>query len=331
MASGHHEKQFSEVQQHWVMFRFLDIFLRRKRNWQKYGPLFEGLMFGTDLDTSTIALETARQIRGVNRPPVIMLHGVMPRSGTNYIGKLLSYHPDLFPYPGDILEFPALVTSADLSLGHRRFVSYFPQNGEIIEEGDFHALFGAALVSYLYSFTPEGQQPLTKVPSVQYLQHFYTFFPFECLLLVLRDGRDVVASTLKTWPERDFAHECRRWQLSAQMIIDFVKDIGNEEKYFMLVRYEDVYSDPTSFIRLVCDTFDLNVERYPFDKITSAPIIGSSTLANEGRVTWQPKDKPSDFNPIGRWKTWPTRKKRTFKRVAGQSLLALGYCKDLDW
>ena len=39
------------------------------------------------------------------------------------------------------------------------------------------------------------------------IQQFYDVFPHEQLLVLVRDGRDLLQSTLKTWPQLRF----RRW------------------------------------------------------------------------------------------------------------------------
>jgi hypothetical protein len=42
-------------------------------------------------------------------------------------------------------------------------------------------------------------------------------FPEEHLLVLTRDGRDVVHSTVKTWPQILFPFACRRYRRSAEM------------------------------------------------------------------------------------------------------------------
>ncbi len=35
--------------------------------------------------------------------------------------------------------------------------------------------------------------------------------------------------------------------------------------------------------------------------------------------------------PVGHWQHWSWWKRYTFKRIAGQALMDLGYCESLDW
>ena len=77
--------------------------------------------------------------------------------------------------------------------------------------------------------------------------------------------------------------------------------------------------------------FGLEVNRFPFEEIDTVAVHGSSSLKVEGKVVWDHVDRPKDFRPIGHWQNWSSGKKRTFKRIAGQALIDLGYCADLDW
>ena len=50
-------------------------------------------------EPSPHALQTANAIRETSRDAAIIIHGVMPRSGTNYIAALLRLHPDVYAFP----------------------------------------------------------------------------------------------------------------------------------------------------------------------------------------------------------------------------------------
>lgn len=277
------------------------------------------------------ALETTQKIRGINNPPAIILHGVTQRSGTNYIGELLGLHPNVCQYPGQLKEIPFLALGGDLLYVQKKFISYYPKNLAIFGECDLLPLFGSSLIAYLYSFVSDGQRILIKVPSVQYLVYFPALFPFERLLLLVRDGRDVVTSSLKTWPERKFSDECMRWDRSARMIIEFKEELVRTKTKWLVAKYEETLQDPKTFVQNVCQQFELDSTIYPYDQIETIPVIGSSVHKEEGEVTWQPIKKNDDFNPIGRWHEWTPRKKQIFKKIAGQTLIELGYSDDLEW
>lgn len=280
-------------------------------------------------DPSAHALRTAGLIRGSVREPAIIIHGVMKRSGTVYSGELLGLHLDLCPYPNEVWEIPFLPLTGDILKMQQEFFFVYESNVGKIGEHDFLPLFGSALVAYLYAFVPEGQRMLLKMPGVQYLDYFYSVFPYENLLLLVRDGRDVVTSTVRTWPQIRFTHACRRWRRSADQILRFQERHSGRPGYW-LARFEDAVLDPTTFVREVCRRFDLDENRYPHELSKALPVHGSSELKEQGKlVGFVPK--PENFDPIGRWQEWPAGKRRTFKRIAGQALLDLGYCQDLEW
>lgn len=280
---------------------------------------------------SAQALAAARVARGSQHRSAIMVHGIMPRAGTVYVGELLRLHPDIYAFPNHVWEFPFLQHADDVLDLQGDFLWSYEQNMDKIGPYDFLPLFGASLIAYLYEAVPAGKRMLLKVPSVEYLTHFYAVFPHEHLLVLTRDGRDLVDSTLKTWPPLRFSMVCMRWRRAARMVLAFDRQYRDQVKGYALARYEDVERDPAAFVRLVCQRFDLDVDRYPFDQISTVPVHGSSALRRKGSVTWNAQPKPATFKPVGRWHAWSAYKRWMFKRIAGRELMALGYCEDLNW
>ena len=71
---------------------------------------------------------------------------------------------------------------------------------------------------------------------------------------------------------------------------------------------------------------------YPWDKLESLPLRGSSTVRGaKEKVHWDPVSRPKDFNPIGRWLSWSYLRRRQFKRIAGAELIRAGYAVDDSW
>ena len=172
---------------------------------------------------------------------------------------------------------------------------------------------------------------LLKVPSVHYLDRFYSAFPFEHLLVLIRDGRDVVQSTIRTWPQLKFSFVCRRWKRSAEMVLACDKRFSQRPKGYWLARFEDAVCDPSSFVKEAYERFGLDKSQYPYESMHKLPVRGSSSALRQDGVVWDPVEKPKGFDPTGRWHGWSAAKKRTFKRIAGQALIDLGYCENLDW
>lgn len=275
---------------------------------------------------------SAAQLRGVGRGPAVLLHGIMPRCGTVYVGELLGRHPALYAYPRQLWEVPFLAQSGRVQALQQGFLADYEDNQTRFAQDDFLALFGAMWVGYLYGEVPAGQRLLAKMAGVQYLDRFFQMFPHEQLLLLVRDGRDVVQSTLKSWPGLGFINVCRRWQKSATMVLACQQKFSGRDTAYWLVRFEEVLADPPRFVQTVCERFGLPAGDYPYDQIATIPVKGSSMLRPEGNnLSWEAIQKPRQFNPVGRWQSWTWWQKTLFKQIAGQSLIQLGYAPDQKW
>jgi protein-tyrosine sulfotransferase len=294
---------------------------------------FETKGFTTDIEAHPLSdntLRAAKKARGAEYGPAIMIQGIMPRSGTVYIGELLRRHPDLYAYPHQLWEVPALQLTGDLHRLQSNFLAGYKPNIGKLEEEDFVALFGSSLLAYLHLPAPPEKRLLLKMPSVQYLSHFFVMFPHENLLILTRDGRDVVHSTLRTWRNLNFVQVCLRWNRSARAVLDAVRRFEDTRcGSFWLARYEDALEDPVSFVSEACRRFCLDINRYPFEMIDGIKVIGSSKL--EQNVTWKFIPKPKDFRPTGYWTKWSSTRKVIFKAIAGRSLIELGYASDQNW
>ncbi len=279
---------------------------------------------------SAHALQAAGQIRGAGRAPAILLQGIMKRSGTVYVGDMLALHPALEAYPNMVWEIPFLNETGKFMRAQDDFFLNYRQNVGKIDEHDFLPLFGEAFIAYLHAYLPPEKRMLLKVPGVEYLNAFYSVFPHENLLLQVRDGRDVVHSTVKTWPQITFSMACRRWNLSAQTVLHFHARNKHRTHGYWLARFEDAVNDPPGFIQEACQRFGLDESAYPFEKIGAIPVQGSSSFKTDGKVDYW-IEKPKTFNPIGRWEKWSVWRKAIFKLIAGKSLIALGYAEDSRW
>jgi protein-tyrosine sulfotransferase len=289
--------------------------------------------FQPHFDTGSItpqAMAAAETIRGTRHAPVLIIHGIMPRAGTVYVGELLRLHPDLYAYPHHVWELPFLQHSPRIEALNREFLWSYEQNMGKIGDRDFLPLFGASLIAYLHQATPPGQRMLLKVPSVQHLSQFYTAFPHEHLLLLVRDGRDVVQSTLKTWPQLRFSMVCLRWRRAARMVLWCDRHFRDRDGYW-LARFEDAVREPEVFVQESARRFQLDEARFPYQRIASIPVHGSSATRVDGKVTWSPVARSRGFRPVGRWQSWSPWRKWLFKQIAGEELIQLGYATDMNW
>lgn len=115
-------------------------------------------------------------------------------------------------------------------------------------------------------------------------------------------------------------------------MLDFYEHYKDKPGYW-LVKYEDALADQRYFVRTACEHYSLDPDRYDYTNIETLPVFGSSTVTNkEGNVTWdEHMQRPQDFKTVGKWQSWSSKQKTTFKRIAGQTLIDTGYCDDLNW
>ena len=283
-------------------------------------------------EPSEAVINTVRRMRG-NFPPAIMLHGAMHRTGTNYVWALLMLHPDLSGPEGN-KEFHFLPQFQNILRMQREFEtsSSIERAPGTASPPDFVALFSTAMLHHLYTTLPHGRRLFLKVPSVAFLNYFPVAFAHEHLLLLNRDGRDVVESHRQSFPHVSFDQATRFWDRAVKLMLTFQRRMAGSFT-FDLVRYEDAVRSPEETVRQLCERFSLDASRYPFEQIEHIPLRGSSTIRNKGadKWRWQMAQKPKDFDPVGRWRTWGEIEKRTFKTIAGQSLIDCGYAEDTNW
>lgn len=83
--------------------------------------------------------------------------------------------------------------------------------------------------------------------------------------------------------------------------------------------------DLLNFLNIDANTFDIN-------QVQNLRLEGSSVYrGDKDQVHWEPVEKPKDFQPVGRWKSWNWLRKITFKMIAGRELIRLGYVDNNHW
>lgn len=258
-------------------------------------------------------------------PPIFIL-GMLQRTGTNHLWDMIGLHPDtdklrpvfedhlvrwshhLDAYVDDVSRCwsPEWEVPADEAPALRRAI------------GDGIARWVAA--------HSDGKRVVTKMPSVERLDRFGDFFPDCPLVLLVRDGRSVCESGVKSfgWSyERAF----HRWSTAADAVLDVI-DRPDQPDHLVLVRYEELIDDPATVMRTVCEAIGLDPDRYPYDEIERLPVRGSSTLKSEhgsDEMHWVPVERTDSFDPRERWRTWDDHTHRRFNAAAGVQQKALGY------
>lgn len=257
------------------------------------------------------------------RDPIFILAG-LARSGTNYLWELLRRHPDCAPARSPVWEDYLLQNAHHLE----RFAagtqaswdeSWGPTGHlrpELLEA------LGEAVVSFLCE--DQDRRLLLKSPSIANLELFFDVFPRAYCVLLIRDGRDVAASGMKTfgWTLEETA---RSWVSSVSRIRTFLAQ--DDSGRATVVRFEDLVLDPEQALGELFSFLDMDAAAFDVDSLSQVPVRGSSTDRGPGRsnVNWDVRPRPSDFEPVGRWKSWSESDISTFEGIAGAELERFGY------
>jgi len=256
------------------------------------------------------------------QPSPIFILGLLPRSGTNHLWDLLGLHPGtelMHPvYEDHLVRWsPHLVHYAeDVS---QRWSPEWEVPSE--EAAELLRSLGDGVAAWI---TGQSQRHVvTKMPSMEHADRFFDIFRSGPLLVVVRDGRSLAESGVRTfgWTyERAF----RAYAASAQTLLDLQATAQSDRLH--TVRFEDLVEHPDSTVRRLCEHCELDPDDFPYDRIADLPVRGSSALAGDGgNVHWAPTDKPEGFAPVERWHDWSPHLHRRFAELAGEQQRALGY------
>jgi hypothetical protein len=268
--------------------------------------------------------------QGQEKTPVYIM-SPMQRCGTNHLADIVLLHPD-FQLP-KVLEEDFVFEHADLlyeygeKTGQRwRRLSWIDNADEYRHLLQLH--LGQALLSFLGSQIDDSKRLLLKTPDCNNIDKFFLFWPGAKLLLLIRDGRDVVDSAVRKWPKQSDEYWMRQWAHGARRILDFIVGTGRDSrgKSWEIVRYEELVEQPEVAAKAILEFLGVDEGAFEWNRLTKLPVRGSSTVLDaRGRVSAETVEKPEDFSPIGRWREWSMWRKRKFKKVAGRELIELGY------
>lgn len=270
------------------------------------------------------------------RVPAFVL-GIAPRSGTNYLYRLLSRHPRCAA-PGPIWEDSLVQNAGFLSAYAARVVSSWdPRWGatEVVGGADtLLADLGTGLVRFLHrqaAHAPIDSQAtvlLTKTPSVRGLEYFPRLFPGAHALVLVRDGRAVVESGVRSFGWR-YEDAMRQWATAAAHILAFMQRHPGPDSPVRLVRYEDLVADEQTVLTALFGFLGLDPGEYDFAAARAMGVTGSSELRRQASAMhWKPVEKNAGFDPLRRHAHWNRQRQDRFAWLAGAQMEALGYRLD---
>ena len=278
-------------------------------------------------------------------PKLCFILGNLQRSGTNYLYRLLREHPDCTG-PGPIWEdrfvsYSEVLTKYTNSI-YKSWNPKWEVHKKIGPQETLLRCFGDAISRFLklqlagdtvnkpasnQGFTEENGPKilLTKTPSVVGSENFFDLFPDFYLILIIRDGRAVVESGVRTF-DWNYENAMRKWRAGAHAILDLKEKYQNSNKKLLIVKYEDLFMDEKSELLKIFAFLGLDPGLFDFDLTKSLGVTGSSeTRKQASAVHWQVTEKSKDFNPLARFSNWDRKKHERFNWIAGRYMSRLGY------
>lgn len=268
-----------------------------------------------------------------NESRALFVLGITHRSGTNLALNLLALHPEcrIHTVPEDFLvaELGQLANYVDKVSSHWNPKWPVNEARHSIQQAIGDALQGC--VSGAGCGTTRLPAPsaarivATKTPSVSGLAEFRRFFPDALLVVVVRDGRAVVESGIRSF-DWGFYAASRRWSDSAKAIAKFMEHDTNPDRT-LLVRYEDLVEYRERSASLLFEFAGLNPDLVPDSALQELPVTGSSELvkSRQDKVHWQPMADSDKFNPTERFETWSRFRHARFNNIAREGMELLGY------
>lgn len=260
-------------------------------------------------------------------PPLLVV-GLTQRTGTNWLGALLECHPVLRP-PRRVREDHLADGAGDLVRGLRATTHHWQPEWldpraateELVDR------VGTALLGWLAedAGVDETTRLVTRTPGTGDLGALLELAGDAHVLLLARDGRDVVASGMRGlgW---SFDEGVDRWVDGARQALQVVGRPLPPGPRVRLLRYEDLIADLRSTLTGVLAWTGLDPDGFDWAAARRVPVLGSSFhRGGADRVHWQPVEPTPDFDPRGRAAHWSAHRRARFALRAGVEQAALGY------
>lgn len=269
-------------------------------------------------------------------PEVCFLLGILHRSGTNFLCHLLMRHP-CCQGPGPLHEDFLVHHAVLLRTFAERVYAGLPPKWQVPREigppTELMRHLGGGLLRFLrrqakVSGQNEPRVLLAKTPSVYGIENFFDLFPESPLIVLVRDGRAVVESGVRSFGW-DYDHAAKRWAQAADTILKLQAESSG--KRLLVLKYEALYLHRRSELRKVFDFLGLDGASYDYGRAETIAVTGSSDQRvgvpadSDEAFHWRLTHPSESFNPLARFQDWDDGRHRRFNALAGQQMLALGY------
>lgn len=238
-----------------------------------------------------------------------------PRSGTNWLQRMLAAHPDVVALPSETHLFSHGLRHLDSQVQHGLLTS--PATGTVYLPRDEWVAAMRAFCVLVYgrvsdAIDPSARLVVERTPHhVLHLPLIGEVFPDAAVLHLVRDGRDVVRSLARQeWGPGGVRSAAEQWRDA----ITAARSAAPGLKRYREVRYEELMRDPRGGVAEVFDWLGLTSD----DAVLTDVATAAGTSFNV--------DPGSPEIGIGKWRSeWDAARLRTFEDVAGDVRRQLGY------
>lgn len=289
----------------------------------------------------------------MERAKFIFLYGISVRSGTNFSARIFSKHPDVEIVPNNetIREFPLLKVMNHFKNDFERFGDLYTRNNGVKSHynwGKYASHFGNSFLDYILAehiIDMTKKIYFLKDPGSSNLKFSGSIFPNNKVIILIRDGRDLVESSEKAYLNkrggqsfinrikrnvfhftgREFRRNVRQWNINANQIKQYINSEAG--KNCLVVKYEDLQRENEETYKKLFDFCGLSFDMTNFKSIE---VVGSSFSDQissdiQNRTIWSPIEKNEQFKPIGRWANWSNWKIKYFQKNAGEMMAWFDY------
>ncbi|WP_028581045.1 sulfotransferase family protein [Desulfogranum japonicum] len=264
-----------------------------------------------------------------------------PRSGTTMLAVLLNRHSHI-AIPPETQFFSEYIQETDVTsfarksrLGNVEDAASFNRISDLglsVEEimAEYELLPNepaCLLQAILAAYTAKcgKKRAGEKSPRhLEYVPHILSLYPEAKVICIVRDGRDVVRSLVKTpWAEpgnpRRKGLFCMQWTEYANKIIEYRNTLPSEK--FRVFRYEDVLTSGEEVLREICQFID---ERFEIEMLQAGQ--GSGVVPG-WETRWKGKAEDGlDPSRAGAWRRQAsTREICWLNMFMGKELGLMGY------
>lgn len=238
-----------------------------------------------------------------------------PRSGTNWLQRMLAAHPDVVALPSETHLFSHGLRYLDDQVQHGLLTSpatgmvYLPRDEWLASMRAFCVLVYGRVVD---AINPDARCVIERSPHhVFHLELISEVFPDAAFVHLIRDGRDVVRSLARQeWGPGGIREAAEQWR---DAITSARATSAGLERY-VEVRYEDLMEDPRTRVADLFAQLRLRSDDAVMADVTATAAVPFNVDSN------------SPTTGIGKWRTeWTDADLDAYQSVAGELGRELGY------